>query len=75
MSILARSSALVRPATRPFVRHASHQTPKNLHVADFPFKYSHRKAFAAKFVAYCGVGFAVPFIAGIWQLSKGAGSP
>ncbi|MCF1423289.1 cytochrome c oxidase VIIc family protein, partial [Mangrovimonas sp. AS18] len=39
-----------------------------------PFDYKNRAAFATKLTAYLATGFAIPFIAAFYQLSKSSGS-
>ncbi|KAG9045156.1 hypothetical protein FS837_006955 [Tulasnella sp. UAMH 9824] len=71
--IIARAArpVLARGAIRN--TRLAHGHPENT-VYNMPFDYRNPKTFAVKIVAYCGVGFAIPFIAAAYQMSKSAGA-
>ncbi|KAK7680772.1 hypothetical protein QCA50_016080 [Cerrena zonata] len=66
-----RRSGVMRPAPRQVrFAHDEHRRPH------LPFTYdpAKRSAFRAKYLAFVGTGFALPFVACYWQLRKGAGA-
>ncbi|KAH9943036.1 uncharacterized protein BXZ73DRAFT_97099 [Epithele typhae] len=68
MSILARSAAPLR--------HVALRAPRAAPVRSMhseqavPFNYSNKTAFGAKVFVYLATGFAVPFVAAYYQMSK-----
>ncbi|KAK7470745.1 hypothetical protein VKT23_002165 [Stygiomarasmius scandens] len=48
--------------------------PEYHHPIPFAWPHAKRTGFALKLAAFLGVGFATPFIAGSYQLSKSKGS-
>ncbi|KAG8955728.1 hypothetical protein FRC04_007719 [Tulasnella sp. 424] len=71
--IIARAArpVLARGAIRN--TRLAHGHPENT-VYNMPFDYRNPKTFAVKIVAYCSLGFAIPFIAAAYQLNKSAGA-
>ncbi|ORY86684.1 hypothetical protein BCR35DRAFT_44574 [Leucosporidium creatinivorum] len=66
-------SAVARPALRSL--RASPRGIRHLHVENTvnnntPFSYANPKALAFKMIAFCGLGFATPFIASAYQIQK-----
>ncbi|KAI0791828.1 hypothetical protein C8Q75DRAFT_756452 [Abortiporus biennis] len=39
-----------------------------------PFRYNNKRSFTAKYLAFLGLGTALPFVATYWQLRKSSGS-
>ncbi|KAI0338124.1 hypothetical protein BDW22DRAFT_1363239 [Trametopsis cervina] len=54
-------------ANRPFHNSINWRHPEHL-----PFGVGSKRAFAAKYLAFVGFGFSLPFVAGWWQLRKSA---
>ncbi|KIP04180.1 hypothetical protein PHLGIDRAFT_120920 [Phlebiopsis gigantea 11061_1 CR5-6] len=63
MSLLAASRAAPLRLTPRGVAHFNHAAPPHL-----PFSFGNRNAFRAKYLAFVGLGFALPFVAAGWQL-------
>ncbi|ORX64781.1 hypothetical protein K493DRAFT_321952 [Basidiobolus meristosporus CBS 931.73] len=61
MSVFARAAIRSRSLVRP-------TSPEN--GAHLPFDVKKKKALAVKMVSFFGLGYALPFIASAWQLSK-----
>ncbi|KAK9763837.1 hypothetical protein K7432_009153 [Basidiobolus ranarum] len=60
-----RSRSLVRPNVSRSAYHFENKNGDHL-----PFDVKNRKALAAKMVGLFGLGYALPFVASAWQLSK-----
>ncbi|KAJ3485121.1 hypothetical protein NLI96_g5176 [Meripilus lineatus] len=58
----------LRMTSRRIPRQATLQVRSAHGHSPMPFNYSNKRAFTAKFLAFTGVGFALPFIASYWQL-------
>ncbi|KAI0637770.1 hypothetical protein C8Q77DRAFT_1153486 [Trametes polyzona] len=72
MSLLARSAAPLRQVavrSRAAPVRSMHGEYKHI-----PFNYDKKGVFGAKVATYLLTGFAVPFIAAYYQLSKSSGS-
>ncbi|KAI0723438.1 hypothetical protein C8Q76DRAFT_794378 [Earliella scabrosa] len=72
MSLLARSAAPLRQVTvraRAAPVRSMHGEYKHI-----PFDYDKKGTFGVKVVAYLVSGFAIPFVAAYYQLSKSAGA-
>ncbi|KAI0065029.1 hypothetical protein BV25DRAFT_1822131 [Artomyces pyxidatus] len=68
---LLRLAPLRAPASRIMTR--SVQTSAKPYNG-VPFDYTNKRALAFKFIAFWGGGFAIPFIAGYYQLRKSGGA-
>ncbi|KAI0721912.1 hypothetical protein C8T65DRAFT_629638 [Cerioporus squamosus] len=73
MSLLARSAAA--PLRQVAVR-ARAAPVRSMHgeYKHIPFDYNKKGIFGAKVAAYLVTGFAIPFVAAAYQLSKSAGA-
>ncbi|KAK4055402.1 hypothetical protein OIO90_003240 [Microbotryomycetes sp. JL221] len=75
---------IARVAARPIARalprqSAIQQNLRSLHVDNkvynnMPFQYRNGGGLAFKMIAFCGLGFSIPFIASAYQISKAAAS-
>ncbi|KAI8053422.1 cytochrome c oxidase subunit VIIc [Syncephalis plumigaleata] len=66
---VTRRAATIAPSVRGQLQrrmfHAENTNGQNL-----PFSTKNKFGLAVKFTAYCGFGFALPFIASAWTLNK-----
>ncbi|KAH9946710.1 hypothetical protein B0H21DRAFT_386333 [Amylocystis lapponica] len=46
----------------------------HVHYDNMPFTYKNRAAFRAKYLAFVGTGFVIPFVAVYYQLWKSGGA-
>ncbi|CAK5278455.1 unnamed protein product [Mycena citricolor] len=68
---LAPTALRIRlPTAGPALRRHAHGHADYQHI---PFSYANKTAFAAKCVAYLGLGFSLPFVALGWQWYKPGG--
>ncbi|KIK65356.1 hypothetical protein GYMLUDRAFT_38804 [Collybiopsis luxurians FD-317 M1] len=75
MSFALASRSATRAHSAVFKRqlHASNtvrSTHGEYHHLPFAWPHDKKAGFAIKLVAYLGLGFAIPFVAGAWQLRK-----
>ncbi|KAF5393686.1 hypothetical protein D9757_000108 [Collybiopsis confluens] len=74
-TLASRSTAITRSAVFKRQLHSSNAVRSGhgeYHHLPFAWPHNKKASFAVKLVAYVGVGFALPFAAGAWQLSKSA---
>ncbi|ORY01633.1 hypothetical protein K493DRAFT_312369 [Basidiobolus meristosporus CBS 931.73] len=69
MSVFARAAIRSRSLVRPNVTRSAYHF-ENENGAHLPFDVKKKKALAVKMVSFFGLGYALPFIASAWQLSK-----
>ncbi|KAG8929965.1 hypothetical protein FRC02_004817 [Tulasnella sp. 418] len=70
------SSSLIIRAARPTLARASAKqvSARGVHIEnklyEMPFDYRNKRAFGFKLAAYMATGFAIPFVAAAYQISK-----
>ncbi|KAG8732159.1 hypothetical protein FRC11_000357 [Ceratobasidium sp. 423] len=72
-------SLITRAAARQTVVLRQNIGRRSMHVDNVignntPFSYQNKAAFAFKTIAFLGTGFAIPFIATFYQVSKNTGA-
>ncbi|KAK9765709.1 hypothetical protein K7432_005731 [Basidiobolus ranarum] len=68
-TVFARSAIRSRSTILGNLRRSDYHF-ENIKGDNMPFSYKNRRVFAVKMTAFCGLGFALPFVASYWQLSK-----
>ncbi|RHZ59515.1 hypothetical protein Glove_363g6 [Diversispora epigaea] len=70
-SVFPRSVLLTRAiAKRPLLRSGSSYHWENVDGSHIPFSTKSKTGVAVRMTLYCGLGFAIPFIAMWWQFHK-----
>ncbi|EKM51321.1 uncharacterized protein PHACADRAFT_213170 [Phanerochaete carnosa HHB-10118-sp] len=72
MSLLARQAATALRVV-PRAARASHFD--HAHPPHMPFAFGSKATFRAKYLAFVGFGFSLPFVAAYWQLSSTGARP
>ncbi|KAF9263180.1 hypothetical protein L218DRAFT_959484 [Marasmius fiardii PR-910] len=71
------STSLSRITLRPISRSLAQACRKSVHTyatpSHLPFDPTNKRAFAMKFIAYVGTGFALPFVATYWLWHRPGG--
>ncbi|CAE6434316.1 unnamed protein product [Rhizoctonia solani] len=73
MSLIARTAARQTVVLRQSIGRRSMHVD-NVIGNNTPFSYQNKAAFAVKTALFLGTGFAIPFVAVAWQVSKSKGA-